>query len=180
MYAKEVLSTFVRVNEHANGQLYDVLADGEPEFLSHARGYFGSILGTLNHVLTSELKWLNRFRGTVVDRPALEGPVVDFTSPPPGELYIRQFGELRRRRAEVDRAMCRFVDELDDATLWAEVEYAASGGTSQRRITAFVLLHLMNHATHHRGQIAEILDEAGIEHDFSGVLQSMRQRGESG
>ena len=56
----------------------------------------------------------------------------------------------------------------------ANAEQEGPEGTTRRWITAYVLLHLMNHATHHRGRISQILDEEGIEHDYSGILQAMR------
>jgi uncharacterized damage-inducible protein DinB len=33
-----------------------------------------------------------------------------------------------------------------------------------------VVLQIINHTAHHRGQLSQILDELGIEHDFGGIL----------
>lgn len=33
-----------------------------------------------------------------------------------------------------------------------------------------VFLHLFNHQTHNRGQIALILDQIGVDNDYSGIL----------
>lgn len=75
----------------------------------------------------------------------------------------------------MDAVLRRFVDELDDESLSLEVEQTDRDGAVRRWNPAYVILHLMNHATHHRGQISQVLDEAGIEHDFSGIMQAMRR-----
>jgi uncharacterized damage-inducible protein DinB len=33
-----------------------------------------------------------------------------------------------------------------------------------------VLLHMFNHQTHNRGQIALILDQMGVDNDYSGII----------
>lgn len=174
MNVGELLSVLVRTNEHANRELYRVLADSPPELLTRAGGYFESIVGTLNHILVSELGWLNRLRGSAVHRKALDSDTLDFERSGFGRPLITDFARLRERREQVDAAFRLYVDQLDEKALATKVEQKTRDGSVRRQTTAFVLLHLMNHATHHRGQISQVLDEAGIEHDFSGILQAMR------
>lgn len=92
MDAKEILTVFVRANGDANRMLYDCLARAPAELLTRPGGYFGSVMGTLDHILVSELGWLNRIRDTPVSRPALSSPAVDFTRPESGALLIADFG----------------------------------------------------------------------------------------
>ncbi|MFW5686519.1 MAG: DinB family protein [Spirochaetota bacterium] len=174
MHAKDVLTVFVRVNEDANRILCDTLSGAPDGLLTRSGGYFGSVMGTLNHILVSELGWMNRFRDSPVNRPALDSPALDFTRPEPGTLLIGEFAALRVRREQVDAILRRFVEELDEDSLSSAVEQPDRNGAVSRWTPAFVILHLMNHATHHRGQISQVLDEAGIEHDFSGILHAMR------
>lgn len=174
MHAKEILTVFVRANENANRMLYDCLAGAPAGLLTRPGGYYRSVMGTLDHILVSDLGWLNRFRDSPVSRPALTAAAVDFTRPESGALLIADFGELRARREQVDAVLRRFVDELDHELLSTEVEQTARDGSVRRWTPAYAILHLMNHATHHRGQISQVLDQAGIEHDFSGILQAMR------
>ena len=175
MDAKEILTVFVRANEDANRMLYDCLAGAPVGLLTRPGGYFRSVMGTLDHILVSDLGWLNRFRDSPVSRPALNAPAVEFTRPESGALLIADFGELRARREQVDAVLSRFVEELDDESLSLEVEQTDRDGSVRRWTPAYAILHLMNHATHHRGQISQVLDEAGIEHDFSGIMQAMRR-----
>lgn len=175
MDVKQILAVYVRVNEDANRKLYKTLAGSPAELLVKPGGYFRSVMGTLNHILVSELGMLQRFRRSSISRPVLESPLLEFTRPAAGELFIADFAALRKRREEVDSLLREYVDELDDSDLATEIVETGSEGASRRWIPAFSLLHLMNHATHHRGQISQVLDEAGIEHDFSGILQAMRR-----
>ncbi len=36
-----------------------------------------------------------------------------------------------------------------------------------------VFLHLFNHQTHHRGQISVLLDQLGVENDYSNLISKV-------
>ena len=173
---KQILTVLAHVNEHANRDLYRILAEAPRELRDRSNGgYFESAMGTLNHVLVSELAWLNRLRDAAVPAAVLKSPALEFQNPGFGKPLTTDFDVLRERREQVDSVFRSLVDELHQPALEAEVEQRDRQGNVRRQAVGFVLLHLMNHATHHRGQISQFLDENGIQHDYSGILQAMRQ-----
>jgi uncharacterized damage-inducible protein DinB len=173
---KEILSVMARVNADADRKLYEVLASTPSDLIERPTGgYFQSILGSLNHVLVSELSWLGRLRGSKLGTAALQTPVLDFEHPGFGKPLITDFAALRKRQEQVDEVFRSYLDELDEKSLQAEVEQKDRQGVVRRQQVGHVLVHLLNHATHHRGQISQVLDENGIENDFSGILQAMRE-----
>ncbi|WP_280632205.1 DinB family protein, partial [Bordetella pertussis] len=63
-------------NQWMNQRLYACAAQLPPDELARERGaYFGSLLGTLNHVAVSDRVWLQRFAAHPA-RPAALQPVL--------------------------------------------------------------------------------------------------------
>ncbi|TPI79874.1 DinB family protein, partial [Mesorhizobium sp. B2-8-9] len=61
---KQHFMMFAAYNQWANGRLYDAAADLAEEELGRDVGaVFGSMLGTLNHLLAVDRVWMKRFTG---------------------------------------------------------------------------------------------------------------------
>ena len=59
------LISLVRYNSWANGRLWEKLAAVPEETFSEERGaFFGSLMGTLNHILVGTRTWLDRCDGS--------------------------------------------------------------------------------------------------------------------
>jgi uncharacterized damage-inducible protein DinB len=173
---KEILAVMARANADADRKLYGILAQAPADLLDRPTGgYFQSIMGSLNHILISELGWLTRLRAADPAAKALKTPVLDFEHPGFGKQLIDDFAALGKRQEQVDQVFRSYVGELDEQALRSEVEQKDRQGVVRRQQVGHVLLHLLNHATHHRGQISQVLDQNGIENDYSGVLQAMRE-----
>ena len=82
---------FAAYNRWANGRLYDaaeLLSDAEWE--RDVQAFFGSMCGTLNHILVADRIWMNRFTGTGETHSVLS------------DLPHPHFGELRAQRGAMD------------------------------------------------------------------------------
>jgi uncharacterized damage-inducible protein DinB len=92
-----------RYNAWMNGRLYDAAATLPEAALVVDRGaFFGSILGTLEHLVVADTLWLKRFAA----HPAA-GALAPVTAlPAPTSLGQIQFGALAPLR-EIGRASCR-------------------------------------------------------------------------
>ena len=105
---------FAAYNRWANGRLYDaaeLLSDEEWE--RDVRAFFGSMCGTLNHVLVADRIWMNRFTGTGQTHTVLS----DVPHP--------HFGELRTERGVMDDRIADYADTLTEEALdgrWAFIE----------------------------------------------------------
>jgi len=69
---------------------------------------------------------------------------------------------LRAARVREDERIERFAAGLSDQFLDRELVYAANDGKSYRNPTPMLLAHLFNHQTHHRGQVHDMLSQAGL------------------
>ncbi len=173
---KEIFLLLSRYNAHANRYLFDSLESfSEEELKKDAGSWFGSIFGILNHILVSDLLWLNRYRTSGRDLPSLNTPVLDFSFTSIQQHLYDSFEALRERRMQLDEVITRFAGDLDDGTLTSVLEYTNSQGIHNRLRIRDTLVHWFNHQTHHRGQISQILDSRGITHDYSGVTGLLEQ-----
>lgn len=140
-----MLAQFVHLagyNAWANQRLYDAAARLSDEQVWRDAGlFFGSLGGTLNHVLVTDRVWMRRFTA--------EGHHPDTLT----AILHRDFADLRAARAAEDRRIIQFVDGLSAERLESAFTYRKM--TSPEMVTSKLwpdLLHLFNHQTHHRGQ----------------------------
>ena len=61
---KQHFMMFAAYNQWANGRIYDAAADlNDAEFERDVGAFFGSMMGTLNHLLVADRVWMKRFSG---------------------------------------------------------------------------------------------------------------------
>jgi uncharacterized damage-inducible protein DinB len=113
--------------------------------------FFHSIHGTLNHLLVADCVWFGRVIGQPFTVSGLDA-------------------ELETDRAKLEQAIythsARWHDWLaarNAAELGAMLEYSNMSGTRFAQETTTLLLHVFNHATHHRGQISAAITAAGLD-----------------
>jgi uncharacterized damage-inducible protein DinB len=111
---------------------------------------FGSLLGTLAHILGSQRVWLARFEGKVLAR------VPDLTDFPDWETLTAAWGETS---AELGF----FLASLTAEQVSADMSWTTTKGVSYTRPLWEPVLHLVNHSTYHRGQVVSQLRQLGYE-----------------
>ena len=126
------------------------------------------MLGLLNHLLVTDLGWLNAYR--------LDTPALDFAHPGWKKPLYDNLADLGRRREAVDAVMRVFAAELTDEVLSGSIVMPDWRGEKHRFVVGEVLLHLFNHQTHHRGAIAQVLDGFGAGADISNLLALLLTR----
>ncbi len=142
---------FAHYNRWANEQLFAAVAQLSPAAVAAPRGAaFGSVLGTLNHILVGDLAWLHRLTGNGPRPAALDACLYD-TLP-----------ALQAARAAEDMRLITVIDELSEGDLGTAVDYTTFDGTPYTQPLSEILAHLFNHQTHHRGQVHTLLTQAGV------------------
>ena len=155
-------------NAWANRRLYGACAElGEADLKAGLGAFFGSLLGTLNHLLVTDRIWMARFTGEAAPGTALDATLHD------------ALPALRAAREAEDARITAFVEGLDAGALAAPVAYATlSAGLAIRQPLGAALAHLFNHQTHHRGQCHAMLTRLAVEAPPLDLVYYQRESGE--
>lgn len=164
MMYRDHLKAMAAYNAWMNGNLLDAAGRLDAAAVAADRGaFFGSILGTFNHLAVTDLIWLRRLAGHPSGGdlgPALAG------LPTPTRLDERPYDSLdhlRPDRVRLDGIIADYVAGLDTEALATPLAYRRMNGQGQVKALTAVLSHLFNHQTHHRGQITTLLFQAGVD-----------------
>jgi len=157
--------TLARYNKWANARLYRMAcALPEEAYRRNVGAYFGSLHGTLNHLLTADRIWMRRLTGSG-DHPTELNAIV-----------CADLQSLRTARETQDERIVSFVETLEEAQLERQCDYRTLNGAPQKQPVGEILAHLFNHQTHHRGQAHTILSVLGVEPDSLDLLIMLRTR----
>lgn len=152
MHAKPHFERLALYNRWANRRLYETAAQlSEAQFLENRGAFFGSLHGTLNHLVVADRIWLRRIEGTGPQPTALN------------EILFESFADLRVAREAEDERIVRVVSALSEEEIGGVLSYRSMAGTAHELPLALVLTHLFNHQTHHRGQAHTLLSQFGLE-----------------
>jgi len=144
--------TLARYNQWANRRLYAAAAAlPEADYMKRLPSFFGSLHATLNHILVGDRLWLGRLTG----HP-------DTGIHALSQILYPELAGLRVAREAEDALIITFVDELDEPALNSTLRYKTIKGAAQTTPVRFVLGHLFNHQTHHRGQCHGLLSALGV------------------
>ena len=144
---KQHFMMFAAYNQWANGRIYGAVADlVDEEFERDVGAFFGSMAGTLNHLLAADRVWMKRFTGTG-DAPSRTDAILH-----------RALPVLWQEREAEDKRIMGWIDGMSDKALAGRFSYMTLSDmrtVSQRLAPA--LSHFFNHQTHHRGQAHALL-----------------------
>lgn len=127
---------------------------------------FLSVGATFNHIIFADALWYMRITGaeslphvlpvTIPDATALAGFWRDGTR---FGQAIPDIEEASERMTAMSDTWVDFVDGLDADKLEDEFSYADTKGQSHTQQLSRILGHVVNHATHHRGQISAVVNK---------------------
>lgn len=139
-------------NRWANARIFDVAYSlAEVDRRRDCQGFFRSLHATLDHVIVAERIWLARWHGEPQPYDDLATPLHD------------DFDALDQARREQDAVLSALVDQNDADDLAQELSYHNMAGEPLKLQKGLILLHLFNHATHHRGQCHHMLTQLGAD-----------------
>jgi uncharacterized damage-inducible protein DinB len=155
MITPAYVRTMAAYNRWQNRNLYgaaDALSDEKRK--EPCGAFFGSIHGTLNHLLWGDQTWMSRLAGMPTPKAkSIKDSVAQYES----------WAELKAAREAFDEAIIGWAERSDAAALEGDLTWFS--GAAGREITkprALLIAHLFNHQTHHRGQVHCMLTQCGV------------------
>ena len=147
----ESISRLLRYKAWANSCLYRSL-EGVPAARLKAKQaiVFGSIIRTLHHNYAMDVVW----------QAHLSGTSHSYSTRNPEACPA--FEELRARQESLDAWYCDYGAGLSAALAPQVLEFDFIGGGRGRMTREEVLLHVVNHATYHRGHVADMMYNEGL------------------
>ena len=138
-------------NAWANATFYSALAQLDPAaFIAKRPGFFASLAATMNHIYEVDLYYVDALEQGGKGR----------------SVYAREdildVQTLAAAQAGVDARFARFCGAVTPDCLREIRDTERKDGMVQERVDALIL-HLVQHQIHHRGQAHVQLQDAGID-----------------
>ncbi len=145
--------TMAAYNAEMNRRVYAAAQRVPDAERRRPRGAFwGSIHGTLCHLLWGDRIWMSRFD----DWPK---PAVGIKQ---SADLIADFDELARARVDADAGISSWAGRVGEEWLAQEqVWFSQAASREMRQPRSLLVTHLFNHQTHHRGQVHAMLTACG-------------------
>ncbi len=157
MITVDFCQTMARYNAWQNKSLIaaaDELSDGERR--ADRGAFFGSIEGTLNHVLWGDTIWMSRFDGWKKPKTGI----------PDSPRFTADWLRYKAARGDADSRINSWARKLTDNDLVGQLAwYSGAVGANVQKPLALCVQHFFNHQTHHRGQVHALLTAAGAKPD---------------
>lgn len=148
----EHLTMMAQHNKWANARVSEAITEiSEDEYMKERDSFFGSIHGTLNHLLLVDRLWHGRMIGEPYPADRLD------------LIVAKDRGTLIKERAEQDDIIIDFIASLSPEDLEGEISYSSLIGFSSTDRRRVILAHMFNHATHHRGQAHDQLSQVPMD-----------------
>ena len=145
--------TMAAYNAEMNRRLYEAserIPDAERR--KDRGAFWGSLHGTLCHLVWGDQMWMSRFdnwpKATVAQKHSA--------------TLINDFDELHQRRVDADARISDWAGRVTDD--WLAVDQTWFSGSAQKDLhmpRSFLVTHFFNHQTHHRGQAHALITASG-------------------
>ena len=159
MRLKEYLQQLYDYMYWANGRYLAVAERLTDEQLRRKQGHsWDSVHGVLLHMLSSETRWLMRWHG---ESPRAHLSPEDFPT----------LASIQEKWSVVEQEMRDFLASQNAESLEGHVSYANFQGQTFHLPLWQLMAHIVNHETHHRGELASMFALMKVPHPEEELVQ---------
>ena len=150
-YDRDFLRHLIEYMAFADRTGFDAAASlPQDEYYADRAFSFGSIHNLLVHQMVAQKTWLRRWKGEV-----LVGRLENQTEHPTREL-------LRERWAKIHEDLLAFVSSQTSDSLNKSMSVRRGDGELITAPLGAMVMHVADHGSYHRGQLASMLKQAGV------------------
>ncbi|QLG93474.1 DinB family protein [Pseudomonas yamanorum] len=162
MTRAENISLMATYNQWMNLKIYEAARGLSDEaLLADRSAFFGSIIGTLNHLTLGDTVWLKRFAEHPAQYAALTPLSILDTPKRLDQLVFANIRELQAQRVWLDQIILDWAQSVSEPDLDQRLRYHNMRGVAADKNFYSLVTHFFNHQTHHRGQVTTLLTQAG-------------------
>ena len=157
------LQLMSQYNQWMNQKLYQTAGElGDAEIKRDRGAFFGSILGTLNHIYVADIIWLRRFANHSIKYYSLEQLPELSSYRDLKQTVASNLEDLAKLRQELDAIIVAWCQELKSEDLESNLQYTDTKNNPYRKNFGQLIHNLFNHQTHHRGQTTTLISQQGL------------------
>lgn len=149
--------TMARYNRWQNQSLFgcaEKLTDAQRR--ENRGAFFGSVQGTLCHLMFGDRAWMWRFTRDEALKPAVKSTAETAT-------FIADWAELSTARTAFDARIIEWAGDLSATELADDLTYfSVTANRQSTKPMGLLVAHMFNHQTHHRGQVHALLTGFGL------------------
>lgn len=151
---KDVIEELYRYSAWATQRVLEAMkALPQEAYVADGCSGHGSIRDTFAHLLETQRGWFNWFNGTMEPAEAVNVRI-------PGE-EVDTPEQAARLNADVERQVSEYLATLDEEKLAAVWSWTLPDGRAGSLELWKMVLHVVNHCTHTRGQLVAALRRVG-------------------
>lgn len=152
--------TLLRYSAWASRRVLTAAQQLTPEQLTQPNGIsHDSIAGTLSHIYWADRAWYQR----------IQNPEQALPSPSSWEETAIAWPQL------LD-AWQTWTDKLNDGDLDQDIHYKSLAGTPASTRLDHIVMHVVNHATLHRGQVMGMIRQLGVQPPATDMIYYFREQ----
>ncbi|MFZ0315200.1 MAG: DinB family protein [Candidatus Korobacteraceae bacterium] len=161
--------TLYAYNRWANRRMFSVLEKlSNEQFTATRQSSFSSVRESVLHIVAAEWIWLRRWKGnspraTVADTSNASAMSSALHNGGVAVETLATLAGLQSFADSIEQERQEFLAGLTDDALQARLKYTDMGGKEFSMPLVYLLQHLVNHGTYHRGQVTTLLRQAGAE-----------------
>jgi uncharacterized damage-inducible protein DinB len=165
------IKLMAQYNQWMNHRIYQTAKQlPDTKLNEDKKAFFGSILGTLNHILVADIVWLKRFSTHPSHHVSLKY-IRQIEQPKKlNQILHDNFDLLTQKRWELDGVIIEWCQEITDNDLSFMLPYNNMKGEPSVKEFGSLIFHFFNHQTHHRGQITTLLSQENIDIGVTDLL----------
>ncbi len=167
---KDQLLLLAKYNFFTDNEVIKILDQiEEVERLKDRKSFAVSLHGLLDHNFEATLYFQKQIKNSFPNLKCLNHDFINFETVY-RKINLINFNELKEAIKLIDNSFVYFVSNITEEELNKSIPVTSFYGV-ENQFVWFILIQCFTHATHHRGEISQILDEMGIENDYSGIKQ---------
>ena len=165
-------SLLAKYNQLMNKRIYKAASLLSQEELKSDRGaFYGSVLGTLNHILVGDIVWLKRFSSHPSSKRSLLYLSILNTPKSLDTILFSDLKSLYKEREKIDSVIIEWISALSTDDINDYVSYQDMAGLAFKKQYASLINHLFLHHVHHRGQVTTLISQSGFNFGDTDLIE---------